>query len=375
MISIWEKNSFSTTVDLAVVGAGITGLFTALHYRRTHPGHVVTVLERGPHPVGASVKNAGFACFGSPSELLHDISTEGEAAALARVEERWHGLLELRAELGDRSIGFAPVGGYELFPSGSSLYPKVADGLEELNRALSGIMGKTVFMWSDERIPGLGLHAGHLSFNALEGTVDSGLLMRTLLDKVRAEGVDVRFNSPVTDWEDNGHGVELWLSDGQRFSASRSVFATNGFSRQLMPDCDVLPGRGQVLLTSEIPDLQLKGSFHVNEGYYYFRPYQGRVLLGGGRDLDKAGEATLEEGTTPKVQGALEDLLRDAVLPGREFSIAQRWSGVMGFRANGGPPLVETVSPHAVVAAGLGGIGVAIGIRVARKAAGLVGPL
>jgi len=357
------------------VGSGITGLFTALHYHRAHPEHSVLVLERGNHPVGASVKNAGFACFGSPSELLRDIATEGAAVALTRVEERWRGLQELRAELGDRRIGFEPVGGYELFAMDSPLYPKVADGMVELNRALFDIMGKTVFSWKDERIRELELHAGHLSFNAMEGAVDSGMLMRTLLEKVRSGGVEVRFNSPVASWEDKGNGVELQLSDGQAIAASRVVFATNGFTRDLLPQCDVLPGRGQVLLTSEIPGLKLKGTFHINEGYYYFRHYQGRVLFGGGRDLDKAGETTLEEGTTPMIQGALEEMLRDVILPGKAFTIDQRWSGVMGFRSNGGPPMVEALSPHAVVAAGLGGIGVAIGIRIAHRAAGLVASL
>ena len=70
------------------------------------PHHHVVVLERGPFPSGASVKNAGFACFGSPSELLADLYNEGTDAMLYRVEERWHGLLELRKELGDATIGF-----------------------------------------------------------------------------------------------------------------------------------------------------------------------------------------------------------------------------------------------------------------------------
>ncbi|MEO8734349.1 MAG: FAD-dependent oxidoreductase [Flavobacteriales bacterium] len=375
MFSIWEKNSFNSSVDLAVVGAGITGLFTALHYKRDHPGHVVMVLERGSHPIGASVKNAGFACFGSPSELLHDIATEGSDIALERVEERWRGLLELRAELGDRLIGFEPVGGYELFPVDTSLYSTVADGFDELNRALFDIMGKMVFTWEDERIKQLELHAGHLCFNAMEGALDSGLLMRALLDKTRSEGVDVRFNSTVAGWEDTNAGVQLRLTDGQLLSASRAVFATNGFTRDLLPQCDVLPARGQVMLTSEIPGLQLKGTFHIHAGYYYFRHFHGRVLLGGGRELDKAGEATMDEGTTPKIQAALEEMLHNVILPGKTFTIDQRWSGVMGFRAHGGPPLVNIVSPHAVLAAGLGGIGVAIGIRIAHRAAELAGSL
>ncbi|MBK6893921.1 MAG: FAD-binding oxidoreductase [Flavobacteriales bacterium] len=373
MYSIWESRSFHGDPDLVVVGAGITGLFTALHHRRKYPKCRVLVLERGPHPAGASVKNAGFACFGSPSELLHDIDTEGETAALHRVEERWRGLVELRETLGDAAIGFEAVGGYELFGKDSPLYTRVAERFDALNAALHGIFGKNVFTWADQRIPALGLNADHLVWNPLEGAVDSGKLMRALLAKVQGEGVEVRFSSSVEGWEEKPDGVELHVADVGTVKAAQAVIATNGYSRTLIPAIDVLPGRGQVVLTSVIPGLKLKGTFHMDEGFYYFREYEGRVLLGGGRNLDKTGETTTEVGTTLQIQTALEELLRQTILPGRDFSIAQRWSGVMGFRSQGGPPVVEHITPHVVVAAGLGGIGVAIGIQVARQAAELVG--
>lgn len=372
MGSIWEDRSFSGETALVVVGAGITGLFTALHYLREHADHRVVVLESGPHPVGASVKNAGFACFGSPSELLHDLDTLGETVAMQRVEERWRGLLELRQELGDEAIGFEPVGGYEVFRKDDPLYTRVAERFDLLNTALRGIVGKDVFVRADDRIPALGLSAEHLTWNALEGAVDSGMLMRALLRKVQEAGSEVRFNAKVVSWEEDAHGVSLKLDGGAVCTAKQVVFATNGFSRHLVPGCGILPARGQVLLTEEIPGLTLKGTFHVDEGYYYFRHYQGRVLLGGGRHLDKSGETTDLDGTTQQIQHSLEELLRTLILPEKKFRIAQRWSGVMGFREQGGPPLVERRSSRTVLAAGLGGIGVAVGIRVGREAAGLV---
>ena len=373
MRSIWERTSFQSTSELAIVGAGITGLCTALHYKREHPRHRVLVLERGPHPIGASVKNAGFACFGSPSELLHDLDNEGAEAMLQRVEQRWLGLQELRKEFGDAAIGFDPVGGYEVFRGDDALYSRVAEGFDGLNTRLHGIFGKDVFTWVDERAAAMGLGAAHLSFTPWEGAVDSGRMMRSLLEKVQSLGVEVQFNSTVESREERGSDVELRLHDGRSIQAANVVLATNGFSRGLAPQSDILPARGQVVLTTEIPGLLLKGTFHIDEGYYYFRHYGGRVLLGGGRHLDKAGETTEEDGTSPVIQAALEEMLRTVILPGQEFAIEQRWSGVMGFREHGGPPVVERISPRVVLAAGLGGIGVAIGIRVAREAAVLVG--
>jgi gamma-glutamylputrescine oxidase len=68
----------------------------------------------------------------------------------------------------------------------------------------------------------------------------------------------------------------------------------------------------------------------------------------------------------------LEDFLHRTIVPGHTCTIEQRWSGVMGFRTTGKSPLVERSGARTVVAAGLSGMGVAIGIRVAGKAVGLL---
>ncbi len=372
MLSIWEQQGFQGDQDLVVVGAGLIGLFTALHYQRKFPGHRVLVVERGAHPAGASVKNAGFACFGSPSEILADMNAEGADAALARVEERWRGLLELRAELGDEAIGFEPCGGHEVYGAGDALYTAVVQRFDELNTLLHPIFGRPAYEWHDQRIGDLGLVAEHLAYTSLEGTVNTGRMMRSLLARVVGVGVQVRFEQNVRSVEDTGGSVVLEMGNGGHIRGAHAVIATNGYASELLPGVDVVPARGQVLLTSPIPGLRLKGTFHAEEGYYYFRNFEGRVLLGGGRHLDKAGETTPEDGLTALIQDALEQMLRTTIIPGTHFTVEHRWSGIMGFRGKGKSPLVDRRSPRVVVAAGLSGMGVAIGIRVARKAAELI---
>ncbi|MBP6389430.1 MAG: FAD-binding oxidoreductase [Flavobacteriales bacterium] len=373
MHSIWEQRSFLARPDLAVVGAGLVGLFAALHAKRLHPGWKVVVLERGPHPSGASVRNAGFACFGSPSELLADIAAEGEATALRRVEERWKGLLELRAELGDAAIGFEPSGGHEIYGVNDPLYNQVAEGFDRLNVLLADITGPGTYRWLPDGPARFGLAlTSHIVRTDLEGPVDTGRLMRSLLAKVSEAGVEMHFGQDVQRLENADDGVDLVLANGHTLNARQVLVATNGYARQLLPALDIEPARGQVLLTEPVPGLKLKGTFHANEGYFYFRDYEGRVLLGGGRHLDKAGERTWDDGTTPLIMGSLEDLLRTTILPDQNVAIVHRWSGVMGFRAKGKEPLVARVAPNVLVAAGLSGMGVAIGVRVARRAVGLI---
>ena len=77
MLSYWEHQTF-TDYDFIVVGGGITGLSTAASLRDLHPNAKILLLERGLLPSGASTRNAGFACFGSVTELLNDIKVLGE---------------------------------------------------------------------------------------------------------------------------------------------------------------------------------------------------------------------------------------------------------------------------------------------------------
>src|SRR6185369_8374728 len=100
-LSYWEQESFFNHIDLLVIGGGIVGLNAAWHAKKIAPRLKVAVFERGSIPMGASTRNAGFACFGSPSELLDDLSRNSEEEVFSLVEKRWKGLSKLRKNLGD----------------------------------------------------------------------------------------------------------------------------------------------------------------------------------------------------------------------------------------------------------------------------------
>ena len=98
--SYWEQNQLKG-IDYTIIGAGITGLSCALRLKKMDPSKRVVVLEKGVMPIGASMKNAGFACFGSATELLDDIEKFGESIVWETVALRWSGLQQLRKEIGD----------------------------------------------------------------------------------------------------------------------------------------------------------------------------------------------------------------------------------------------------------------------------------
>ncbi|MCB0620932.1 MAG: FAD-dependent oxidoreductase, partial [Saprospiraceae bacterium] len=99
--SFWERSSLLGRPDLVVIGSGIVGLTAAIRLRERFPDRRVVVLERGSLPSGASTRNAGFACFGSMTELLADLEARPEEEVWQLVGRRWQGLQRLRALLGD----------------------------------------------------------------------------------------------------------------------------------------------------------------------------------------------------------------------------------------------------------------------------------
>jgi glycine/D-amino acid oxidase-like deaminating enzyme len=114
-LSFWELKNWFTANDFTIVGSGIVGLHTALRLRERFPTSKILVLEKGILPQGASTKNAGFACFGSLSEIIDDLKSHSEEEVIQLIKKRWQGLQLLRNLFGDETLDFKPYGGYELF--------------------------------------------------------------------------------------------------------------------------------------------------------------------------------------------------------------------------------------------------------------------
>jgi gamma-glutamylputrescine oxidase len=371
-ISYWEQNAWFDEIDVLIIGSGIVGLNAALHLKTKSPRLKVLILERGMLPSGASTKNAGFACFGSPSELLDDLAKQNEDLVFSLVEKRWKGLLRLRKNLGDKAISYEGLGGYEIFDD-DSRFEACESKLAYLNKQLASIChSPNVYQLADKKIAGFGLKkTKHMLVNTAEGQIDTGKMMHALLTKVQSLGVLILNTSAVNTFAEQGKFVEVITGDGLKIRAEKLLFATNGFARQLLPELDVKPARAQVLITAPIKGLKLKGAFHYDRGYYYFRNINNRVLLGGGRNLAFQEEETDHFGLTSKIQNTLDELLRTLILPGKSFEVERRWSGIMGVGEQK-TAIVKKISPRIFCAVRMGGMGVAIGSLVGEEAAALL---
>lgn len=367
--SYWELKNWFTNIDFTIVGSGIVGLHCALALRERFPEHKILVLERGILPQGASTKNAGFACFGSLSEILDDLKSHSEEEVIQLIQKRWNGLQLLRKNLGDAAIDFKPFGGYELFlKTDESSYQECLQKLPFVNEILKPIFRNDVFGKEVDRFDFKGIQE-YLIFNPYEAQIDTGKMMHTLLQKAIANNIMVLNQVEVTSFQEQNNQVEIALGDFS-FRAKKLLFATNGFAGALT-NHQVKPARAQVLITEPIPNLDIKGTFHLDKGYYYFRNIDDRILFGGGRNLDFEGETTTDLTQTDLIQNRLEELLKEVILPDTDFKIAHRWSGIMGLGSSK-RPIVDQLSENVYCGVRLGGMGVAIGSLIGQELADLV---
>ncbi|PVW15204.1 NAD(P)/FAD-dependent oxidoreductase [Marixanthomonas spongiae] len=368
-LSYWEHKMWLQNIDYAIVGSGLVGLNCALALKEKHPTANITVFEKGMLPSGASTKNAGFACFGSLSEILDDLSTHSEEEVINLVKERVQGLQLLRKNIGDKQLDLKHCGGYELFTEeDGELFKQCKLQLHTINRLLIPIFNDDVFSITENAFQFKKIQP-QLVFNKFEGQIDTGKMMHALLQKVYKAGITVLNCAEVTSLSQDNESVSFQLNNSINVSAKKVCIANNGFAKQLLDEA-VQPARAQVLITNPIENLHIKGTFHLDKGYYYFRNINDRILFGGGRNLNFKGEETTEMITTNQIQNKLEELLNTTILPKTTFEIDRRWSGIMGVGKQK-KPIVKEISPNIFCAVRLGGMGVAIGTAMGYNLAKL----
>ncbi len=368
-LSYWERDVYFHNVDFVVIGSGIVGLSTAYHLRQKHPKAKILILEKGMLPEGASTKNAGFACFGTLSEIIGYLESNPEEEIYRLVERRYKGIKKLRTLLGDETMDYRQWGGFEIFRNGDrDLMNRSLSEIDRINAWLYPVFKEKVYRKS-ERDFGFGNTIGMIE-TPFEGQIHTGKMMRALMKVVVSDDIAILNTIEVSKLSDNPTHVELELNHTFKLNCRKVFLCTNAFTRQLY-DLDVVPARAQVLVTKPIENLRLKGCFHFDEGFYFFRNIGNRVLFGGGRNLDIEGETTTEFAITEQIQNQLETYLREIILPHQSFEIDHRWSGIMGMGSQRNP-IVKQLSENVYCGVRLTGTGVAIGSLVGEELAGLL---
>jgi gamma-glutamylputrescine oxidase len=388
-LSFWERESFFKNIDVAIIGCGIVGLNAAIRLKEIDPSVSVAIFERGALPEGASTRNAGFACFGSITELLDDLKNASESDVFGLIERRYRGLRRLRERVGDEAMDYEEHGGYEIFKNSveernpdsfgkEPIAEEYLDSMNYFNKHLKSIINRdNVYVKAAQNFGFAEVHP-ILIHNTAEGQINVGKMMQRLIALAKQHNILIFNGLKIEKIQDSidltsqwHEGCVLTTEEGWEISTKKVLVATNGFARRLMPELDVTPARNQVLITKPIDNLNIKGCFHYDKGYYYFRNVGTRILLGGGRNMDFDGEQTDDFSTTKNIKNALKNLLNEVILPHKKVEIDMWWSGILGI-GKVKKPIIKHVSPNVVVAVRMGGMGVAIGSLVGEEAADLL---
>jgi gamma-glutamylputrescine oxidase len=337
-------------VDVAIVGAGITGCSAAL--RLAEAGRRVRVHDARGVAEGASGRNGGFALRGAAPRYDVARETYGRDRALGLWRWTEAALDRMESLAGD---ALERPGSYRL-----AVDDEERENIRAEYEALreDGIAAE----WLDE-FPGFSgaiLHVG-------DGSLQPARFVRRLAARAAAAGVDIREHDEV--------------ADVAALDADHVVVATDGYGRGLLPElADALwPARGQVIVSEPLDRVLYDRPHYARQGFDYWQQLPDRrLLLGGFRDVSILDELTDVEETTPAIQASLERFL--AELAGAEMPVSHRWAGIFALTQDMIPLVGRVPAREGVwIAAGYSGhgnvLGFACGELVADAILGEESPL
>ncbi|MBW2231607.1 MAG: FAD-dependent oxidoreductase [Deltaproteobacteria bacterium] len=217
--------SGSDEAELAIVGGGFTGLWTALQAKERDPGRQIVLVEASRVAEGASGRNGGFADpslthgvfngmrhFPSQFEELEKLGMENYAGFIADIER-------LGIDAGVEENGSLSVATRAHEVEGLQEYRSI---LEDLGESVTYFDEKAVRaeLNSPTYLAGAWHHSG--------GVVDPARLAWGLLDAIVRLGVRVYEQTPVSKLERSGVDLVLHTPSG-RIRAKKAIFATNAF--------------------------------------------------------------------------------------------------------------------------------------------------
>jgi gamma-glutamylputrescine oxidase len=332
--------------DVCVVGLGVAGL-TAAATVAAH-GRSVVGVEAGAVGAGASGRNGGFLLAGLAD--FHHVAAEtlGPEAATA-----WY-----RVTLGelDRAESLAPGA---VRRTGSVRIAVDDDELDDCSRQLEAMRRDGLPVEPYDGPSGVGLRFPH------DAAAHPLNRLRALARHAAEAGARLHDHTAASviagDRVETGTGT---------IACGHTIVCVDGGLDRVLTEAAALgvrTARAQMLATGPEPRRVAEEPVYARWGYDYWQQLpDGRVALGGGRDLGGDAEWTDEQRTTPAVQGALDRLLRGRLRV--EAPVTHRWDGLTAF-GPGPLPVLADVRPGVTAVGGYRGTGAVLAALYGRAAA------
>src|SRR5436190_4544601 len=352
--------------DVAIVGAGYTGLWTAYYLKRAQPGLRVVVLERERAGFGASGRNGGWVSgFFAGSPVVYERA--GGRAGLVALQRAMLGSVD---EVG------------EVLAAHGLQADFVKSG--QLTVALGEAQATRLAAWvQSARERGYGSHdlehlsAPHVQERVRVGAARAGAfsphvarvhpakLLSGLAAVVEGLGVPIYESTPVREVR---RGEAITAAGSVR--ARWVVCATEGYTASLRGRRRALvPLNSSMIITEPLTPGAWEQigwqahevmSDHAHVYVYLQRTADGRIAIGGRGVPYRFASRTGGEGEiAPATVAGLQRKLAQMLPPAGDAAIAHAWSGVLGVARDWCPAVAADRSSGIAWAGGYVGQGVA----------------
>ena len=368
MFSFWEKRQYLGKYDVIIIGSGFTGLCAGITLLKSQPALRVAIIESAIIGTLASSRNAGFMCYGSPSELGTDLGNQSTANSLAMIRAKHKGMKLLLQFAGKRNIQFKKVAAYELLDKNAPATTAALEHMDALNALFQEAIGIPQYFSQTTKPHFADGFQDAIAF-AYEGQLNPAATVYALTQLFRNLG-GIHLNATTAQGLEKSEGHFEVPTNLGMLQSKQVIVATNAFTSALIPSSQIQPKRAQVLLTSPITKMPYLGNFHMDFGYVYFRNVGNRLLLGGARNTNFESENSAKPELNPLIQSVLDTLLVK-LLPHQNYTIEDRWAGIMGFDVKNRPQ-VRMLDSNLLLVAGMNGMGTALGPALGYEAANIL---
>lgn len=355
-------------VDVAVVGAGFTGLWTAHHLKRHDPSLRIAILERECAGFGASGRNGGWcsALFPVSDRRIDRVHGPGAGRDLR---------VELKREV-EKVVAFCHQNGVDAVLGGELTLARTSAQRERLRAEAHGDVQWLSPIEIAARIRATAVLGG--TYDPTCAALHPGDLVRALTKTVVAQGVEICESTEAT-----AMAPRLVHTATGTVHARIVVRATEAWT-QTFPGARraVAPVYSLVIATEPLPtkvwdEIGWAGRETLHDGrnliIYAQRTADGRIVFGGrGAPYHWGSRIAPGYDTSPRVFEALESALHDLLPPTRGSAITHRWGGPLGVPRDFFPSVSFDRATGCASAGGYVGDGVAASALAGRTLADLI---
>jgi glycine/D-amino acid oxidase-like deaminating enzyme len=374
----------SLDADVAILGAGLTGLWTAFYLHRRDPGLRIVIVEREIAGFGASGRNGAWCAPDLNISMSRLAKLHGEDAARRTQQTTYDAVDEVGRATAEAGIdaGFHR-GGEVIVSRGPQGVPSLEASLEEYRRF--GFGDRYRLVGGDELASRVRIAGATRALVSDDGAViHPGRLVRGLARVVEADGTRIAEGTPVTDVRArDGSGRATLVTPRGEVRAPVVVLAGEAYLTELPRlHRQLVPLWSLIVLTEPVSEAQWAEIGWANRELlastrlsidYLSRTEDGRILFGGRGAPYRFGSPIRPEFDRHEPTHArLRAFVREWFPVLRDVRFTHAWGGPLGMPRDWHPTMAFDPRTGIATARGYVGHGVSTTNLAGRTLADLI---